>query len=226
MFVGDTASTAIDLPAIPIHVPAIPIPFVAAFFRHTDFQAWSDSDEGFALIVVPSNSRLRSVQQFQNDLPTLQTAVASLQQFTSFATLAVGLAALIDNVAGQPYIVLKALDAIDDLKGVQIKNTSLSDWSGINANDEISSLIVVGPKNHTVVCDNETGSSGDSSADEGEFTVTIGSELYVTVRNPEIDSNQAMGSDPAGKIQIGTMPSSATSAATFNDELSSVSLHR
>jgi hypothetical protein len=223
LFVGNVASTAIDLPPIPIIVPAIPIPFIATFFRHSDFQAWSGRDEGFALIMVPSNSPLRGVAQFQDVLTLLQTTVGTLQQFANFASLVVGLGLIADNIAAQPYIVLKALDEIKNLADVQVKDISWTDWRGINANDEISSVIVLGPENHTVQCDNET----DSDDDEGQFTVTIGPELYVTVPNLEIDSNaKTMTSVPAGRIQVDKMPSSYVTAATFNDELSSVSLHR
>ena len=88
-----TFSETIDLPPISITVPAVPIPFAATFFRHSSFQAWSGQDEGFALIVVPANSPLRGVAQFQTVLTELQTTVNTLQQFTNFAGLALGLSA-------------------------------------------------------------------------------------------------------------------------------------
>ena len=106
---------------------------------------------------------------------------------------------------------------------MQVKSTSWSDWRGINANDEISSLVVLGPAGAKVVCDNET----NSNSDEGEFTVTIGPAGYVSAQNLEIDiADKLIVSEPAGAITVAPMPSGHTSTPTFNDELSSVSLKR
>ncbi len=223
VFVGGSASDPLVLRPIPITVPAIPIPYAVAFFRHSNYQNSDGGDEGFALIVVPSNSLFRDadVKPFQDKLRELQTTIGGLQQFAAFASLAIGLSALTDNLTAQPYIVLKAVDSISPLADVQIKDTSWTDWRGINANDEISSLIVIGPKGDKVQCNNET----EQKDDEGRFTVTLGDELYVKVPNLVIDSSsQSMTSEPPGRITVDKMPSSYVTAATFNDELSSVSL--
>jgi hypothetical protein len=89
----------------------------------------------------------------------------------------------------------------------------------MNANDEISSLILLGPDKYSAECFNETNYDDD----EGKFMVLIDAEYYVKVPSLSISNNQ-ITSEPNMAVTINKMPSSYLTAATFDDELSSVRL--
>jgi hypothetical protein len=217
--VGGVTSTTVDLPPVLLSIPAIPVPWILALFRHEQYKPMDGSDEGFALIVVPANSILKDVAQLTQTLQQLQGTLSSLQQFTRFASALVGLQSLIDQIPPQPFIVLQSTDQISNLGDIQIKPTSGTDWQGINANDEITSLILFGPEDHFALCYSETG----ADADEGWFSVKLGSELYVKVPSLGLDSGQ-IHSQPEGAVTVQSFPSGHIDAPTFNDELSSVKL--
>ncbi|MDQ6770883.1 MAG: hypothetical protein M3Z54_12945 [Gemmatimonadota bacterium] len=213
-------SAAVDLPPVSITIPAIPIPWILAMFRHASYKPSEGRDEGFALVMVPSNSLIGDLAQFQSVLKDVTGVVAGLQQFTNFGTLWTGLQSVLNNVIAQPYIQIRATDSISNLADVQLKDTSWSDWRGINANDEVDSILVVGPSGYSANCFNNTG----LSVSEGAFTITLGDEFYVAIPYLGDPSNpkamEFLVSDPAEKATV------TNEGESFHDELSSVQLKR
>jgi hypothetical protein len=201
------------LPDIPVFVPAVPIPTVLAMFLHVNFQARSGDDEGAVLIVVPSNSPFRSLQQLQPALNTLQSTVGNLTSFASFAAFLLGLNELVSTIGAQPYVQFRAADRIANLDDITLIQRSWYE-NDTEAEDELSSLILIGREKRGARCSNDT----NQDPGEGQFTVRTGGSLFVLVRNLHSVSPAAEG----GTLVIDRAPPGGwREPDQFGDELSS-----
>jgi hypothetical protein len=77
----------VTLPDVPVLIPVLAIPTLLALFLHVDFAAKDGDDDGAVLIVVPASSPLRSFEQVQPLLNTLESTVSSLPAIPRFASL-------------------------------------------------------------------------------------------------------------------------------------------
>ncbi|HMF56054.1 MAG TPA: hypothetical protein VK619_06820 [Pyrinomonadaceae bacterium] len=219
-----TVNYTFTLPNIPVDVPAIPIPKVIVFFLHAYFSpSWGD-DEGAAFIVVPNNSPLRSLAQLQGVLNTLQSTVSTLTGLAEFASFLLGLNDLIGTLPAQPYVQFRVADASNKLNNFNDVTLIQRSWyeNDTEAEDELSSLIFIGPPGRRVQCFNDR----DTKTDEGAFELTIGPKLHAIIRNLH---SATPASEPDGnEINILNAPSgwrfdAASFIKTFGDELSSLS---
>lgn len=162
-----------SLPDIPVVIPAIPIPIVAVFFMHSNFTA------GAAFIVVPDNSPLKALEQLQALLDTVQSTLAPLSSIAKFAAFLLGLQQLSNALSAQPHVQFRvtrdyAFNRFDKVRLIE------RDWaSDTQAEDELSSMIFVGPELREVECFN----ARNTNPKEGHFILTIGSELHALVRH-------------------------------------------
>lgn len=202
------------LPNVPVLVPAIPIPTVLAFFLHTDFQARSGDDDGAVLIVVPANSPFRTLEQLQPTLTQLQTAIGSLTSFGSFATFLLGLNDLVSAVGAQPYVQFRAEDRINNFNDITLIQRGFFE-NDTEAEDELSSLILVGAAGKGAQCSN----ARDCNSGEGQFTVRTTANLFAIVRNLHSASPTVEG----GTLTVDTAPPGGWfNPDDFGDDLSSV----
>jgi hypothetical protein len=183
--VAGTPSVSRALPDIPVDILAIPTPAVIVFFLHRNFAAIDGDDEGAAFIVVPNNSPLRDLSQLQPVLNTLESTVSSLSSIAGFATFLLGLNELNSALAAQPHVQFRVADLsnnFDNFNDVTLKHNWggwLFGWTNTEAEDELSSLIFIGPQGKMVSCYN----ARDRGLGEGKFDLTIGPSLYAIIRN-------------------------------------------
>lgn len=213
---GSVTTPSRDLPDLPIVVPALPIPTVLALFLHTNFEPRQNDDDGAALIVVPQSSPLRSVGQLQGVLNTLQSAVGNLTAFGSFASFLLGLGDLVQAVAVQPAanVQFRAADSIANLNDITLIQRGFFE-NDTEAEDELSSLILIGREGRGVRCSNDR----NDNAGQGQFTVTTTANLFAVIRDLDGTSPNVEG----GAISVGTVPPGGLFTPNrFNDELSSI----
>ncbi|HEX6289541.1 MAG TPA: hypothetical protein VFZ66_10140 [Herpetosiphonaceae bacterium] len=210
-----TQTAFIPLPSIPILVPALPLPTILALFLHTDFQARSGDDDGAVLIVVPANSPFGSLQQLQPTLNQLQGAASTLASFASFAAFVAGLSELTGALTAQPFVQFRSTNEIGNLNDITLIQRGFFE-NDTEAEDELSSLIFIGRKDKKVQLFN----ARDFDTDEGAFTLTIGRNLFVIVRNLH---SAEPAEEPDGSLKVDkTPPGGVFNPDHFGDELSSL----
>ncbi|MFJ8469840.1 hypothetical protein [Streptomyces swartbergensis] len=209
-----TFEAARALPDIPVLVPTLGIPKVLAAFIHDQFQPKAGDDDGGVFIMVPGNSPLRSIEQLKSTLATLQTAATTLKSFAEFATFLLGLDTLVGSVTASPYFAFAASDAIQDLNEITLIQ---NDWftNDIELEDELSSMIFVGPDGKVADCFCET----DFEDDNGHFKLRVGPQFVTLVRSLH---SKTPATEPGGMIEILKPPTHMIRDVTFNDWLSSL----
>lgn len=190
------------LPAIPIPVPPLLVPKVLASFVHVNFQAKSGDDDGGVFVLVPPNSPLRSIEQLNSTLSALQTAVTSLKSFASFATFLLGLSELTGALAATPYFAFAAENAIDNLNDITLIQRSWYE-NDTELEDELSSMIFVGPAGARVEVNCET----DQSDENGRFTMTIGGGGFTICRSlHDFSESRQPATEPPNMISVQVKP--------------------
>ena len=212
---GGTQTGVIPLPSIPILVPALTLPTILALFLHTDFQARSGDDDGAVLLVVPANSPFGSLQQLQPTLNQLQGAASTLASFASFAAFVAGLSELTGALTAQPFVQFRSTNAIGNLNDITLIQRGFFE-NDTEAEDELSSLIFIGPRGKQAQLFN----ARDFKTDEGALTLTIGQNLFVIVRN--LHSTDP-ADEPDGALTVDTTPPGGVfNPDHFGDALSSL----
>jgi hypothetical protein len=203
---------SLELPAVPVLIPALPIPKLLAAFRHADFQPKSGDDDGFVFLMVPGNSPLRSVEQLKSTLATLQETVTTLKAFSDFAAFLLGLDSLISGVTASPYFAFAAADGVPVLNDTTVIQNDIF-TNDIELEDEISSMILIGPKDKVAhwFCED------DYDTEDGDLTVKIGPQFFTLIRN---FAGNNPPSDPTGMVEVLHGPDNGDEG--FNDFMSSV----
>lgn len=212
------------LPDIPVVIPAIPIPTVVVFFLHPDFAASVGDDAGAAFIVVPNNSPLKSTAQLQATLNTIQSTLGSLTSVANFAAFLLGLQELSNALAAQPQpnVQFRVADGANEIKNFNEVTLIERAWyqNNTEAEDELSSMIFIGPEGKGIRCFNFRNTrSGD-----GAFTLTIGPKLHAFVRT--LHAWAPTSGPDTGELVVDVPPPSwpfpVRRPDTFGDELSSM----
>lgn len=204
---GSVTTPPRDLPDLPVLVPALPIPTVLALFLHANFNPREGDDDGALLLVVPSNSPLRSLGQLQSTLNTLEGVIGNLTAFGGFAAFLLGLSDLIAAISVQPHVQFRAADSIGNLNDITLIQRGWFE-NDTEAEDELSSLILIGREGRGARCSN----ARNNNDDEGQFIVRTASQLFAIIRNLDGGSPTVEG----GTISVAPTPD------RFNDELSSL----
>lgn len=181
---GSFTSPDTPLPAVPFYVVKLPIPVVLAMFTHTNFNPLgpllgADGDEGATLIVVPSNSPLASTQILFDTVTKLQNALRPLTSFANFVGAflpAVDL--LVNALNAQPRQELRVANKIDNMNDITLIARDAF-HNNTEAEDELSSIIFVGPAGRRVQLNNDR----DQDDGEGRFTLKTGPSFHAIVRN-------------------------------------------
>lgn len=202
----------IDLPEVPLTIPALAIPTVAAFFDDPNYNAHS------VFVMVPANSPLKSVNDLNALLTPLQNQVSALSQFANFANFFLGIQLLSTALAAQPHVQFRSEDAERDLENiVWVPGSTFG--TDYDADDAFSSLIFMAAPTAAMPIIQLSNEDNLDFGDEGGFEVHVGSDMYAALSqfsgNTEMQMNQFL------------QPASATmciiaSGDSFNDQASSV----
>jgi hypothetical protein len=174
---------------LPILLPVIPLPTVLALFRHANFlprdtnlrnrSNFIDTPDGFVLLVVPENSPLKALTHLFDVLNTVEelgSLVGSL--VPAQARLLLGLQKLAAAVGTQPHIKFRAVNELNNLNAVVMIQRDLT-HNDIEVEDEVSSLILIGPPETKVSLFNNQ----DLVSNDGQLDVEIGGAGVVILRD-------------------------------------------
>jgi hypothetical protein len=186
---GGVTTPDVDLPPIPLLIPALPLPTVLAMFLHSNFQPRDGDDEGAVLILVPEDSPFRSLAALQPTLNALEATVSRLAGFARFASFLLGLRDLTAALSAQPHVQFRAQNGITNLNDITLIQRGIFN-NDTEAEDELSSLIFVGPPGRRVQC----FVAKHFRDGEGRFDLTIarrvveggeqiGLELFTAIRS-------------------------------------------
>jgi hypothetical protein len=193
---GGTAHNFV-LPDLPVLIPAVPIPSIVVFFLHTNFSA------GAALVMVPASSPLRTLGQAQSALNTLDSIVSGLTSIAEFASFLLGIQQMTSALGAQPHVQFRAADSISNFNNITLDSGF---WNDTEAEDELSSMIFIGPQGKTIECFKDRGHKG------GKFHLTIGNKFHASIRS--LHSNTPASGPDGNEINN-------VSGGPFGDELSS-----
>lgn len=209
--VGTTQTAPRDLPPVKLVVPELGVPTVLGMMLHVDFK-------GATLVVVPSNSPFGSLGAVVNTLSDLQSRLAPLSSLARFAAFLLGLGTLTQVLQSEPHIQFRKTDTINNLNDITLIQRA---WyqNDTEAEDELSSLILIGPVGRRAECCNDQGMDDG----EGKFTVSVPNQLFVSVRS--LHSKNPASAPNGNELTVNkTPPDGFFSAGSFGDELSSVRL--
>jgi hypothetical protein len=212
------SSGPVKLPPVPVLIPTLLIPKLIAAFRHAEFQPKAGDDDGFVFLMVPGASPLRSVDQLKTTLATLQETLTTLKSFADFAAFLLRLDSLVSGLTASPYFAFAAQDAVPVLNDTTVIQNNLL-TNDIELEDEISSMIFIGPPKHRVhwFCED------NYLTENGDFSLTVGPQLFTLIRTLDKAvpvSDPEKGGEPATPLVTVHHPPSGSD--TFNDFLSSV----
>lgn len=203
---------AIDLPEVPVTIPALAIPTVAAFFDDSNFNAHS------VFVMVPANSPLKSVNDLNAVLNPLQNQISGLTQFASFANFLLGVQLLSSALAAQPHVQFRSEDAERNLENiVWVPGSTFG--TDYDADDAFSSLIFMAASTAAMPIVQLSNQDSLRFNDQGGFEVHVGRDMYAAL-------SQFSGNTESQMSQF-LQPASASmciihKADSFNDQASSV----
>lgn len=219
----------IPLPALPIIVPVLPLPKLLVLFRHKLHATMKGQEEGFALIVVPPDSPIGSIEQLGELLNPITAVVQNLALLSlaedvlaPFRSLLGALRAVADRALLQPHIRLLAASSHADLKKLVMIKESRFGVDELNrdirAGRRISSLVLIGPDGTKADLYNAPDLNPDRRSDKGKLTVTVDGRNAVVIRDLERD---VPVTDPPGRATADPKPGPLN---TFNNDIESFEL--
>ena len=200
---GASRSVETAVSVFPVRVPS-----VLALFRN---RAFSAADYGAALLVVPGNSPVSSVAGVRSAVAQLHAAAERLSVFARFAALAGRVAALLTALRTHDHVAFVRTDALTDLHTITLIPRGVL-ANDIKAEDEVSSLILLGPAGRRARLFIHRG------FDQAGGRLDVGVEDENAVLIADLGSTETV---PAGRAQVIV---DAQRPKSFDDTLSSVQL--
>jgi hypothetical protein len=202
----------VDLPEVPLTIPALAIPTVAAFFDDPNYNAHS------VFVMVPASSPFKSVNDLNALLTPLQNQVSGLSQFANFANFLLGIQLLSTALAAQPHVQFRSEDAERDLENiVWVPGSTFG--TDYDADDAFSSLIFMAAPSAVTPIVQLSNEDNLDFGDEGGFEVHVGSDMYAALSqfngNTETQMSQFLQPASARMCII-------AKGDSFNDQASSV----
>jgi hypothetical protein len=210
---GPVTLPPVDVPVLPLFVPT-----VLVMFLDTNFATTGDTA---ALVVLPRNSPFATVGDVVNKLNALRAPLDTLKDFVDFGTFFTGMPNVVSQLDAVPHVMVGTAD-IANLNDITLIHYDSWFENDIEAEDELSSLVLIGPSGRVARLFN----ARNFSSNEGQLDVTVPDSLMVQV--PDLHSANP-GSTPSGlAVQVqppqGTRFDPPHSITTFGDEISSVEL--
>lgn len=209
---GGASSGWIDLPSVPLDLPAIPVPTIAIFCQDTNFGSNK-------LIVVPASSPLDR-DAVSGALDTLNSTLSPLRSTFSFLGLFLDSMTTVSDALESGHVVFRKANEIGNLNDIDLESGFFNDTE---AEDELSSMILIGPPHRRIECFN----ARNFSTSEGQMNLTVGIELIALVANLH---NASPSSQPDGRVSVPFTPHGSrwdgldpwSDITSFGDEFSSV----
>lgn len=204
------SSDWIDLPPVPLSLPAIPVPSVLVLCQYADFG-------GRVFVMVPGNSMANDIPTLRTALDNLNTALAPLQLAPSslvFTEITTRIPQLVADVRNMQFRMGNEIERLSD-----VVYDSFLGIRTVSAEDSMQSLLFVGPPGRQIQCFNQPS----FATAEGQMNVTLGSELVAEIVSL---ATPAPTSNPAGRVSVPIAPAGQRfplhNVNSFAGELSSL----
>lgn len=186
---GTATSQSVDLPAIPIVLPAIPVPTIAILFQFRDYA-------GQTMVFVPANSPVDTVNPVSHVTTLLSALRAVLAPMAGrVGELGFFLGDIANYFAGsQGTVVIQKADQISNTQTVQLRGWNFLldglNTEGMRAEDVFESLILIGRPSRALQCFN----ARQFDPIQGQLNVITGRELLVKIRDLSSGRQDSIGS--------------------------------
>ncbi len=233
--VGSDSTGQHDLPPVPVDIPTIGIPSVAALFNTTQFGGANPGldDDKAVMLLVPNNSPLASTRdgnaamsQLNSAIGTVTTAVNAVlgSPLTAAATaaelalllaglgrLASAVQAYVGGTAKWPLqiVIGNPNDGVEDLSDVKYDEGIITDRNN-NFDDEVYALILLAVPSVQLLL------GTDDKYEGNKLTVTTGFEMIIGV--PSFDQGQLGNVIPAGVAGTASLQGDAEDVEDGNFE--------
>jgi hypothetical protein len=198
----------IDLPPVDLQLPVIPVPTIAVFCQDTNFGSNK-------LVAIPADSPLDQ-GTIQAAVQTLHDTLDPLRSTFSFLGIFLDAAGTVADLLGQGNVTFRKTDEISNLNDIDLESGFFNDTE---AEDELSSVILVGPPHRRI----EGFNDRSFSTSQGQIDITVGTELIVQIASLHSASPT---SNPPGRVGVPFAPTGSRflfhDITTFGDELSSL----
>lgn len=201
----------VDLTPAEILLRVIPMPAAAVFFYESGFS------RGPVFILVPSNSPLESSLGLLSALDTARPLISSLASISRFASLLTGIDTLSSAIRSASHVAFRKADGIMELSSVTLVDRGFEVWKeeaaqSTNANDTLSSLILVGVSPRKLKCYTRPHFSQNS---RGIFTLSL--DVYPIALVRTLSTNHPFSEPDANALTV-----EVAKLGGFQNELSSV----
>jgi hypothetical protein len=156
---------------VSVAVPAIPFPKVLVLSLHTDHR-------GAALVMVPGNSAITTVNHIRSLLQPVRNIISTLTTIVRFAEMILGIDA-ITGALENANIAFSRADAVSNLNNIDLITRPWYEFNDTEAEDELSSFVYLSPPPQIEGSSNavEMFNSRSFRASGGKFTVTTGNSF-------------------------------------------------
>lgn len=212
---GGQRDISADVPLLryPITVPAIPVPTAAIFFHAADLGISNGalaSGHQFALVAVPKDSAIAGISALRDACETLRRLTATASQLVqlagfagvglpSLAGLGLGLDTLLNalnlhKITSNVGVAFVAADTVRNMNNIDLVYGTSND---IEAEDEISSLVFLGPPGRRLSLHQHRGFEGRiATITSSEHCITIVNKLASVPPVTEPPGNAEQGEGP------------------------------
>ena len=203
MFAGSTNVGTRTLGPVEVQVRRLAMPTILAMFLHRNYT-------GYILVVIPEETYIFSLGNVTGNVQALYNLLLPFATNPRLGFVVEALATLHSALLGEDDIQFRKTDEIANLNDITLKSGTFNDTE---AEDELSSLLLVGPPGRAVDFFNDR----DFEPFEGVFTLTTREQLVAGVRDLHADfpSVEPVGASLLPRLQ-------PPGSDTFGDQLSSL----
>lgn len=209
---GPVSSGWIDLPPVPLDLPAIPVPTLVIYCQDKNLRSNK-------LVVVPASSPLDE-GTIETALTELRDVLTPLRATSSFLGLFLDEFDTVADLIRSGNLHFRKTNEIANLNDIDLESGFFNDTE---AEDELSSLVFVGPPGRRI----ENFNDRDFSTSQGQMDVTLRRELIAVLRDTHSASPV---SEPAGCVTVPFAPHGShwdgidpwSDITSFGDQLSSM----
>ncbi|HEX6084815.1 MAG TPA: hypothetical protein VF266_09845 [Thermoanaerobaculia bacterium] len=201
-----------DVGPVTVTIPAIPFPKVLALTLHKNFQ-------GAALVAVPGNSAITTVNHIKQLLQPVRNVINTLTTVARFAEMLIGIDTL-SSVLEASNIAFTKANQIGDLNDIDLVGGTFNDTE---AEDELSAFVYVAPPPPPESTQHAVELFNASRFRSGEGKMTVSTGIAFVAMCSDLHSKTPAVTPPGATLQVNTAPPGGIfNADTFGDNLSSI----
>jgi hypothetical protein len=203
---------------IKLQLPALLLPTVLVMTKDSNLR-------GAALVVVPEDSPVKALEKVMETLRPIQAVLRKVTAVAELAAFLTGLSDLLFILDNQPHLVFIARDEIKNLNDIDLIQNAWYTLNDIEAEDELSAMIMIGPNNRIVTCYLRQ----DLKDDQGAFSLNLKDSNWAAIRylhtkTPVSEPSSSRVKPPVVPIFVNPPGQVQLFPTDFGDNISSLKL--